>query len=638
MHKSIMAVAAAAALTPSLGSAQSLDELDDTDPSYLGEIIISGGFTPIEAQTYGSAATVITADEIEERGVTTVQDALRSVPGVEVNGSGNNFTQVRIRGGEANHTLILIDGIEAAGGDGEYILSGLDTANIDRIEVLRGPQSVYYGSNASAGVINIITRTGGIGTEYGGTVEIGTDGYRGSARVSTRTDRGGLSFNMAYDDDKGFDESGSDGEKDGVRRGTVQLAGDYLVTPDLKLGFNFRHSEERYETDSTNWLATDAASYIVDDPAPYSDRDETLGRVFAQYDMLGGRLRHHLSYELTELDQSYNGGSASETETQAAKYLASFGIDGATIDSSNHLLNLFLEWEQDSSNTNSAYERETTSVALEYRGTFDNGLSVQLGARHDFNDVFADATSWNAGASYTFVNGVRLHGSAGKGIVNPTYFELYADADYGTSVYTGNPNLEPETNTGFDLGVELPFLQGRGLVDVTYFNETLSNEIESYFAGVDPVTGASLFSYRNQSGDSDRQGLELAAQLAATDNLDLRLAYTYLHARNPDGSVEIRRPEHELLFTATMGILDGRGSVTGDVRYVAGNYDTQYWGSYATEELPDFVTVSVAAQYELTDNLVLTGRIHNLFDEDYSDVWGYASRGRSAYIGLRAAF
>ena len=87
-----------------------------------------------------------------------------------------------------------------------------------------------------------------------------------------------------------------------------------------------------------------------------------------------------------------------------------------------------------------------------------------------------------------------------------------------------------------------------------------------------------------------------------------------------------------------MGILDGRGSVTGDVRYVAGNYDTQYWGSYATEELPDFVTVSVAAQYELTDNLVLTGRIHNLFDEDYSDVWGYASRGRSAYIGLRAAF
>lgn len=636
MKQAGLAATALMAATPTFATAQFAE---DADATYLGEVVISGGFTPIEEKRYGRAATVITAEEIEARGITTVQDALRAVPGVQVNGSGNSFTQVRIRGGESNHTLVLIDGIRAAGGDSEYVFSGLDTANIERIEVLRGPQSVFYGSDASSGVINIITKTGGYGTQYGGTVEAGTDGYRGSARVSTRTDKGGLAFNMAYDDDEGYDLSGSDGEKDSIRRGTVQLQGDYTILPDLTLGFNFRRSEERYRLDSTDWLATTADEYVVDDPYPYTDRHEQLGQVWAEYDSLGGRLTHRLSYERTDYDQSTNGGTWTKTDTQSAKYIASFGIDGLAVDTTDHLLNFFLEWQRDSSSTNPDYERETNSIALEYRGTFDNGLSIQLGARHDFNDVFADATTWTASGSYTFEQtGVRVHASAGSGIVDPSYFELYADEDYGTSVYVGNPDLKPEENLSFDIGVELPFWQGRGVIDVTYFNETLTNEIVSYFAGVDPVTGASIFTYANEDGDSPRQGVEVGAQLLATDDLSLRLSYTYLDAENPDGTIEIRRPKHELLLSATQNILGGRGSVTGDLRYVAGNYDTQYWGAYLTEELPNYVTVDVAAQYELTENLVLTGRITNLFDEEYSDVWGYASRGRAAYIGLRAAF
>ncbi len=638
MKKAQLATAATlAAFAPLWAGAQTLE--DDADGVYIGDIVLSGGFTPIEAQAYGRSASVLTSEEIEARGITTVQDALRSVPGVQVNGAGNTFTQVRIRGGESNHTLILIDGIEAAGGDGEYVLTGLDTANIERIEVLRGPQSVFYGSNASAGVINIITKKGGLGTEYGGSLEVGTDGYRGSARVSTRTERGGLSFNLAYDEDEGFDVSGDGGEDDGIRRATVQLAGDYLLTPDLKIGFNFRKAEERYHYDSSSFTATDAASYIVDDPLPYSDRDEQLAQVYGEYEMLNGRLRHRLSYERTDFDQSYNGFAPTETETQAAKYLGSYAIDGGTIDTANHLLNVMLEWEQDSSSTNALYLRETTSYALEYRGSFANGLDIQLGARHDDNSVFADATTWTASASYTFQNsGIRLHGSAGTGIVNPTYFELFANDTFGSTTYLGNSNLTPEENLGFDIGVELPFWDDRGLIDVTYFNDTLTNEIESYFAGTDPVTGNSLFSYRNQAGDSTRQGVEVAAELQAAQDLSLRLAYTYLDAKNPDGSVENRRPKHELLVSATVDILGGRGSVTGDVRYVADNYDAQYFGTFATAKLPDYVTVDLAAQYDLTDNVVLTGRITNLFDEEYSDVWGYASRGRAAYIGLRASF
>ncbi|ATF18223.1 TonB-dependent receptor plug domain-containing protein [Phaeobacter gallaeciensis] len=627
MRKVSLSLAAILAAVPAIATAQ------DEDVTNLAAIIVSGGFTPVEAQLYGRSVSVLTSEEIEDRGITTVQDALRSVPGLMVNGSGDSFTQVRIRGAEANHTLILIDGVEASGGDSEYILSGLDTANIERIEVLRGPQSVFYGSNASAGVINIITKSGGIGTEYGSSAEAGPDGYRASARASSRTERGGIAFSFAHDNDDGYDTSGDGGEEDGIRRNTLQLRGDYLVTDWLKLGFNFRSSDERYDSDSTSFTATDAVSYVVDDPTQFSDREEQLAQVYAELDTLGGRLKHRLSIERTDFDRSFNGGTPTETTTEAAKYLLSFGLSGQRADEADHLLNAMLEWEEDSSSSNPAFARETKSFALEYRGSFANGLDLQLGVRHDNNSVFEDATSWTASVSYTFAgSGVRLHSSAGTGVVNPSYFELFSNSSFGSTTYLGNPNLQPEENRSFDFGVEVPFLQGRGLVDLTYFDETLTGEIESY------MVNATTFSYRNQAGDSDRKGVELAASLEASEYLDLRLSYTYLDATNPNGSVEIRRPEHELLLSATLDIFNGSGSVTADIRHVAGNWDSQFFGTYATAELPDYTTVDVAAQYELTNNVVLTGRVTNLFDEDYADVWGYAKRGRAAYIGLRASF
>ena len=153
----------------------------------LDDIIVSGGFSPIAAAQYGRAATVVTAEDIQQRGITTIQDALRALPGVAVNGAGDSSTQVRIRGGESSHTLILIDGIAAAGGEGEYNLGGLETMNIERIEVLRGPQSVYYGSNASAGVINIVTKKGAEGTTATAGLEVGAGTIATAPTVVLRT-------------------------------------------------------------------------------------------------------------------------------------------------------------------------------------------------------------------------------------------------------------------------------------------------------------------------------------------------------------------------------------------------------------------------------------------------------------------
>ncbi|MBZ0124533.1 MAG: TonB-dependent receptor [Roseovarius sp.] len=614
-------LAAAAGLTAAIAHTAFAEEVIELDP-----IIVSGGLSPVEAARYGRSVTVLSGDEIKERGIATVQDALRTVPGLAVSSSGGNYTEVRIRGGEANHTLILIDGVEAAGGDGQYILSGLDTANIERIEVLRGPQSVYYGSNASAGVINIITRTGTEGTQYGASVEAGSHGSTtSSAFASVRGARGGLSFSFSDNHDAGWDFSGDNGERDRTDRATAILKGDVRLGETLTLGFNLRRSDEHYEFDSTSFVAVNAASYIFDDPTQFASRDETTFSTFAEHEMLGGRLVHRLTYELTDNEDRYNGGAPVKTRTEAYKYRLGLGLDGAAA-SANHLVNLLLEHEQDSSSTNPLFKRNSDAVALEYRGSFMNGLDVQAGVRFEDNSVFSDSTTWNLAASYAFANGVRLHASAGTGVVNPAYFDLYAAA-FG---YTGNPNLQPEENESYDIGVEVPFMAGRGTVDVTYFNETLENEI------IDVPTGPGTFTFANEVGSSTREGVEVEGSLAATDLIDLRLSYTYLEARNPNGTVETRRPRHELGLGVTARTSDGRGSATADIRHVADNTDMQFFPPFTPARLPDYTLVNLSARFAVTDNVDATLRVENLLDETYSDVWGYVGRDRTIYVGLDA--
>ncbi|MDE4133441.1 TonB-dependent receptor [Phaeobacter sp. QD34_3] len=598
------------------------------DIVYLDDIIVSGGLTPIAESEYGRSASVITAAEIEERGILTVQDALRAVPGVSVSGAGDSFTQVRIRGGEGNNTLILIDGVPAAAGNDEYFFSGLETANIERIEVLRGPQSAFYGSSASSGVVSIITKKGDIGQEVFGKIE-GGDANSVSARYSTRTQRGGLALGLSYLDDEGYDFSGSGGEKDGIRRKTINLTGDYLLTDDLKLGFTFRHSDEDYDTDTQNYAATTVQQSVTDDPTGTVDRSERLGSVYAEYLMMGGRMKHRLTFENSDFESTPGGGATSQADRKTGRYLLSYALDGAMLEDADHIVNVIAEHTRKRSNTNAGYRPDRDSYAVEYRGSLANGLNLQAGLRRDNNSTFEDDTTWNISGAYTLANGVRLHGSAGEGSVDPSFFELFGSS-FGTF---GNPNLTPEKNRSIDFGVEVPFLQGRGIVDVTLFSEELTDEIEWYFDG---ALGYST--YRNRAEKSKREGVEISAILEATDSLDLRLAYTYLNASNANGSVEVRRPEHELLLSARQAFLNGRGSVNADLRYVAGNYDTQSFGTFPVVQLPDYTTVDVAARYALSDRVTLTGRVTNLFDKDYSDVWGFAKRGRAFYVGLESTF
>lgn len=613
-----------AALTPFAGIAQNADANMFIT---LDEVVISGGLSPIAADAYGSAYTVLTAEEIAERGVRTVQDALREVPGLAINSTGAGFTQLRIRGAEANHALVLIDGVPVSGGHDEYIFSGLETANIDRIEVLRGPQSVFYGSSASAGVVNIITRKGNLGTEYGGSVEVG-NGHAASAWVTHRTAGGGLSFNASNRDDKGYNQSFTGDEKDGIRRRTMSLGGDWQATEDLQLGFVLRHSNEDYDYDASNWTPTGNDDYL-EDSDDRLDRRETLGAVWAEYTMLGGRMMHRLEYHDSIYRQSRNSDAFTRGETKALKYRLSYALDGQVLAQADHMLNLMLERTEDRHDSAPDADRANNSVAIEYRGSFDHGIDLQAGLRHDNFNRFDDFTSWNLGVSWKIENTpLRIHASGGRGLVEPSYAELYSDSSY----VLGNPDLIPERNTGFDIGIEAAFDQGRGLIDLTYFNEKMADEITYIGQALPDGRGT----YYNQSGDSKRQGVEVAGSYEFSDQFRMAVTYTYLDATEPDGKIEIRRPRHLMGLTARYFLPDGRGYVGADLRHVSGNYDTQWWGSYSNVELPAYTVFNISGGYDVTDNIRATARVTNLFDKDYMDSWGYATQGRTAYVGLEA--
>ncbi len=624
------------------------------EPYDLGTIFVSGGLTPIEGSAYGRAGSVITEEEIEARNAVYVADLLRSLPGVSVSRTGayGSVTQVRLRGHEGNHTLVLIDGIEvAAPNTGEYDFSGLLAADIERIEVIRGPQSALYGSNAIGGVISITTKTAqqpGFSGNVG--FEVGSDGTtEGRLGLRLNTERGQLSFSAARRDTGGFDISGTPGgEDDGDLNRTYNLKGRYQVNEALTIGGSIRHVDRTGDSDSGVFGAPTRAGLVVDDLSGTS-LQETYGGVFAELDTLGGRLLNRVDLSFGTIDrQGVNGAGVRNADNSGTRakvaYRGTVALDAPTLNSANHTLTFAAEWERLTYKENDPTivfapgqlvkrSREQTAIALEYQGDFGNGFALQGSVRHDFNDKFKDFTTYAIGASYQLPNQTtRLHASYGTGVQNPTLIEQFGFF----ANFAGNPNLEPEQSKGWDFGVEQQFLNGRGLIDVTYFNEELTDEITSVF---DPGTGIST--PVNQTGTSDRQGIEVAASAALTDRLDMSLSYTWLDAENPNGSVEVRRPEHEALLRLGYMMPNDRTRLNLEVQHVAGLFDSDFTAASRganVVKLQDYTLVNLGFSHEITDDIQVYGRIQNVTDESYEELDGYSTQGRTAFFGVTANF
>ncbi len=589
--------------------------------------VITVSATPVSLSEAGSSVSIITADDILLKNAASLQELLREVPGFAVSQTGGHgaVTQVRVRGAEGNQLLVLIDGIEAndiAQGGG-FDFSSLLTTGIERIEIVRGPQSALWGSDAMAGVVHIITRPAaspstrspatdpGIKSATGdstktatGVAETGSFGtVRGSFSASHQAAgrRTRLSVESMATDGTNISRTGT--EADGFKNTTASLAGDYQLADALGLSFTARH------TDTTTAIdATGAAGLPVDADIETNSTRQYLGGNITYNG--SDTITHRLSLARASSDNRDQGQDASTNRTRGAKNTARYQLNLA---SAAQRLSVLAEHETEAfrqrgdasplGDPNQNREVKTTSLALEYR--YD-GARVNLSAsvRRDDNSDFKDADSWRLTGNWPLGASI-LFASVGESVKNPTFTERFG---YFTN-FLGNPNLAPETSFGWEAGVKHAWLEGRLSTGLTWFNADLDKEINGFVY----VPELGEFTAENSTGESTRRGLELEAAWSPIESLELAASYTWLDATQEDATgqdvTEVRRPEHSGAFTATY---QGHKAAIHLAISHAGTQEDDFFPPDLPQQrvvLDSFTLASLSGQYPLTPRLTLTGRL-----------------------------
>lgn len=612
----------------------------------LPETVVSATREPIPGIRVGSAVSVITRQEIEARNAVTAADLLREVPGVSVGrtGSFGGLVDVRIRGAESNHTLVLIDGIKVndpslgQNFDFSQILAG----DIERIEVLRGPQSSIYGSEAIGGVINIITRSGRKGIEGNGFFEGGSfHTLAGGTGLRFGTNIVQSAFNWNHLQTRGIstaDRRNGNGESDPFRLNV--FSGKLTVTPADFVDFSFagRSSRSRGHLDDFPCLAN--GTCVAADDRSYYVFEQLFGRADATLKLFDGRLtnRTGVAYGWTQNDgiSPTFGVSVNKSRRRKIDNQTSFRFGTPDIAQADHRLTFLFEHERQSIVSNSAFSSFEQAISSKsYVGEYALGLwdSVFLtgSVRYDDNNFFKDRITYRVTGAYVLRDyGMRLHASTGTGVKNPDLFQLFGR----TSTFTPNPNLKPEIATGWDVGIEKSFFDRKAVVDVTYFRTRLTDSIVA--------TQATAF---NDIGTTRVQGIEVAAKLRPLPGLELGGAYTYTDAQNPLGTEPVRRARHIGSVFATYRFLEGRATLHVDARFNGRQRDTAFFldpntfvFSSAPVNLSGFVLVNFAASYKVHENFEIYGRIDNLLNTKYQEVFSFGTPGLGAFAGVRVRF
>ncbi|WP_026868819.1 TonB-dependent receptor plug domain-containing protein [Inquilinus limosus] len=601
----------------------------------LEPIVVTANRVPTPAAEVGSAVTVITRQELEDRQIRQVSDVLRTVPGVAVNRTGplGQSAQIRIRGSESNQTLVLIDGVEVndPSSESEFDFAHLMADDIERIEVLRGPQSALYGSDAIGGVVNIVTRRGE--GPVGGTASLEGGGYgtvRGHASVSGGDDDLDVLLGAAGLLTDGTSAARRGSEADGTRNGTVYTK--IGLHPSELVDIDVIGRYTRFRTDLDGFAGGLGAIDSRDDV----DGSTFLGRIQGRLKLLDGRWEHVVGLSYVDDSRDYRDGDDIVTSSYRGKttridYQTNLSLDTEALLPAEHRLTFAVDHEEQQADSDSGFadfSRRIGSTGLvgQYQlGLFDS-LFLTGSMRHDLNDLFRDTTTWRLTAAYRIdATGTKLRASYGTGVKNPTLFELYGF----TNTYRGNPNLKPERAEGWDAGFDQEVWGDRVVLDATYFEQRIS----------DLIVGSGQGS-ANLPGTATARGVELGVSVIPIDDLTVRAAYTYTDAQDATGAELVRRPRNIASLDINYRFLDGAATVNLGIDYNGPQkdlaFDEAYNSSPAT--LDGYTLVNLAASYQVSDRVQVYGRIDNLLDEAYEEVWTYGSLRRAGYLGMKVSF
>ncbi len=610
-------------------------------------VFVTASMTPTEAYTIGNAISVIDEAYIQQRQNPVVSDLLRSVPSIAVSRSGGpgQLTQIRMRGAEGNHTLVLVDGVEAneLNFNGEFDYASLMAAGIERIEVLRGAQSALYGSDALGGVINIITKGGHPGFRFEGAAEGGSFAERQvTALLSGGTERVNGALSAGYYGTDGINLSRFGTEKDGSRTLTFSGKGMAQLTDNFRLDATARYVASKSDTDAQdfNWPPT-ATEGLVIDTADKQKNDLFYGRVQGELSLFDGHWVQQGSVQYADTQREYINPSDDLTGNHGSRlkfgYQSTVNFQTPSLLDADHHVTVAYQREQQrfvnrgavpDALENQKRKEPQDSFIGEYRVGFADQVFLSAGVRHDDNRMFANATTYRLAAAWQLKEtGTRFHASHGTAVTNPGFFELFG---FYPDFFIGNPNLKPEESKSFDVGIEQKFFDDKLTLDVTYFHANLENEIVTVFAGFSTTV-------ENLVGTSKRDGVEVMLSAQLTKNFSIGGSYTYTDSRQPGGAPEVRRPKHMGNFNANYAFAGGRGNVNLDLSYNGKQLDNEFASSTpeTVVTLKDYLLVTLAASYRLTDSLEIYGRVENMIDQNYEEVFSYRSPGIGAFAGLR---
>jgi vitamin B12 transporter len=603
-----------------LSSVNAQEPLNSAEGSpEIEEILVSASLIPIAASRSANAITVIDSEQIKLRAAQSVSDLLRDVPGFAVSQSGSlgALSEIRVRGGESNHMVVLVDGIEVMdpSGSDQVNWGTFSTTEIERIEIVRGPQSALSGSDAISGVINIITTSANkpysanIFSEFG-SFSSSKNGFN----VGHKSDKLNIKFGASHYETAGNNIRPNTGslDDDGYRNTGLNLKAAYKVNDEFTASLTSRQSYGMAEYDNNG------SEFM------HADFERDFTKVQGDFNSADGLWAHTLKLAQSNFENNQFNDEVADGGTESNK--ENYQYTGTRfIENRNQQISMALEKETQnfkqhvtSGVDNKLLERNVDSVALEYRFDPSDAITLAASARHEDNDSFENATTGRLEAVYRQFDSLKWRAAWGTAVKNPTYTELYGN--YAS--FEANEFLIPEKSNSWELGVDAGLLDNRMQLSATYFNSKLNNEIGTDWSSCDENwSNCSLF---NNSLKSYRKGLELSSSFAVSDVMQASAAYTYTDSQDSNGQ-EARRAKD-------IASINVAWQAKSDVNV---NLNIQYNGTqFDYPPTKAYTLVDLNTNIKATDNLDMYLNLTNLFDEDYQDVAGYETLG----FGLSAGF
>jgi len=579
-----------------------------------------------------SNVTVITSGEIEEKGYQTVAQAINSVSGIQVANSGGlgQPTSFFMRGQDSGKVLVLLDGMrlnDPSTTNGTALLDTLTTNNIGQIEIVKGGVSSIWGSNASAGIINIITKEPKKGTHGSVAVNYGSYHTRGiDADIGYKGEKLTAQVLAGYLKTDGFSAlAPQDAEDDGYENKNANLKLSYAFDDNNRVNLSYNRIETKTDYDDmySTGLANDTYSHATAEQTNYAFnyhfKMNSYSAIFTaskgdyerDYYTSGFYGNAHNTYDATVKEYSFIN-AYDYTNGKAV-----LGFEYKDIDGSNLYISSFPSQPTESDYTNKALFFSNTY-------TINGNTLLETNLRYDNYDEFDNKT--------TYKIGIKHHHDFLKGFTTAANYYTSYDAPSAYQLATPAPGslLKPSYTKGFDISAAY-----KELISVTYFNNRVEDNIDYVYNPSTYIGG-----YQNVDGTSKFEGLEIQGSYTLpTFNLHLSGNYTHLFKfEKEDGSNLPRRAKDTL--NATVEYYTENDMQFGmNAQYVGDRKDTD--GSYPVASDVDTGNYTLWNLYfntEIIENLQLNITARNIFDKDYQSVYGYATEGRSVYAKLKYSF